>query len=193
MADAKGVILRHARLSDAPMLQAIYAPYVLHTAVSFEWQPPTAEEFAARMEKTMAFYPYFTACLDGRIVGYAYASRFQPRKAYDWCAEASVYLAMDARRQGIGAKLYAALEDALRLQHIRKLYAKIVVPGEEDEYLTFDSLSFHRAMGFTQQGFFTDCGNKFGRWYSICCMEKDLTADAPLEPVTAFRPEDFSF
>ena len=50
-------VLRVARPDDAQSLVGIYAHYVEKTAISFEWELPSVEEFAARMRRTLETYP----------------------------------------------------------------------------------------------------------------------------------------
>lgn len=123
--DANTLHLRPASLSDAAALRAIYAPYVEKTAITFECTVPDVEAFAARMRATLRRYPYLVAMRGGEIVGYAYAGAFGERAAYAWAAEVSIYLREDQRRQGIGRRLYAALEALLRAQHVQTL----CIPG----------------------------------------------------------------
>ena len=78
--------IRPARLEDAPALQQIYAHYVEQTAYSFEYQPPTPQEFQARIAATLQAYPYLVAEVEGTPLGYAYAGRMRSREAYDWAA-----------------------------------------------------------------------------------------------------------
>lgn len=157
---------------DAAELLSIYAPYVEHTAVSYELVPPTAEEFRARIEKVLTVFPYLTVRENGRILGYCYAGRFKDRRAYDRSVELSVYVRSDCKGRGIGRMLYAEMEKRLKAQGVTNLYACIAVPDVEDEYLTFDSVKFHTAMGFAQVGFFRSCAEKFGRLYNMVWMEK---------------------
>ena len=168
----RNVTVRAARLEDAPALVAIYAPYVRETAITFEYEPPTAEEFAARMRRTLAFYPYLVAVLDGEPVGYAYASPFKDRPAYDWAVETSIYVAQKREHTGIGRKLHDALEACLRAQGICNMYACIAVPdGPDDETLTRNSEQFHAHLGYRLIGEFYRCGYKAGRWYNMVWME----------------------
>ena len=169
--------IRLARPEDAGRIAEIYRPYVENTAVSFEYEAPDEREMRSRIERTLRVYPWLAAELDGRIAGYAYAGRFAPRKAYDFCAEASVYVDASLRRAGVGRALYAALEDILGRMNVLKLYACIAVSGDGDEYLTPDSVRFHERMGYAEVCRFDRCGFKFGRWYGTAWMEKAL---APL-------------
>lgn len=165
-------IVRAATVEDAERLLAVYAPYIAHTAITFEYSAPSPAEFRARIAHTLEKYPYLAAEQDGEILGYAYAGTFIGRSACDWAAEASIYLRRDCRRAGLGRRLYTALEAVCRAQNIVNLNASVACADEEDEYLTRGSLLFHERMGFRQVGEFRKCGYKFGRWYNLAWMEK---------------------
>ena len=120
--------IRNASLEDAGRLLEIYKYYVINTAITFEYEAPSLEEFRKRMEKTMERYPYLVILRDGRIEGYAYAGAFVGRAAYDWSCEVTVYLDHDARKCGLGRKIYEALEKALHDMGILNLYACIGYP-----------------------------------------------------------------
>ena len=179
--DHTQILLRTARPSDAERLVEIYAPYVTDTAITFEYEVPSVEEFRGRIEKTLEKYPYIVAEQNGRILGYAYASAFARRAAYNWSVELSIYLDMEIRRQGIGGRLYKAMEEILKEMHILNMNACISWPKAEDEYLTKNSVQFHEHMGFRLAGEFHDSGYKFGRWYNVVWMEK-MIGDHPENP-----------
>ncbi len=164
--------IRVATEEDAEELLQIYRPYVEETVITFEYEVPSAEEFRQRITHTLEKYPYLVAEKEGRIVGYAYASAFKERAAYDWAVETTIYLAKGSRKKGIGRNIYNALEDALRMQHILNLNACIGYPEVEDEYLTKNSADFHAHLGYRLVGEFKQCGYKFGRWYNMVWMEK---------------------
>ena len=179
--------LRIATQADAPALLAIYAPYVLDTAITFEYDVPTTEEFAARIRHTLARYPYIVAEAAGEIIGYAYAGPFHSRAAYDWSVETSIYVRRDRRRSGVGRALYAALERLLLAQGITNLNACIATPFQEDAHLTLDSVRFHERLGYRFVGEFHQCGYKFGRWYNMAWMEKHIAPHRSEQPpVTPF-------
>lgn len=180
-------MIRIAQETDAEALLALYAPYVEKTAITFEYDVPTPEEFRGRIRHTLDRYPYLVAEEDGEIVGYAYAGPFKTRSAYDWAVETSIYVAEGAKRQGYGRMLYETLEKLLALQHIINVNACIAYPETEDAYLTRDSAAFHTRMGYRLVGQFHKCGYKFGRWYDMVWMEKCLAPhpDKPL-PVLPF-------
>lgn len=170
--------LRTVTAADAQALLDIYAPYVETTAISFEYESPSVEEFAGRIEEVLQRFPYLAAEEDGHILGYAYAHPYGVRKAYSWAVELSIYLAPESRGKGIGRKLYEAMEVLLRAQNITNLYVLVAAVDVEDEYLTHDSLKFHAAMGYSQVGKLHKAGYKFGRWYDMVTMEK-IIADHP--------------
>ena len=178
---AAAITLRTAALPDAERLLEIYRPYVEETAITFEYTVPTIEEFRGRMARVLEKYPYLVAERDGTIVGYAYAGSFVGRAAYDWSVETTIYLDSAVRRQGIGGRLYAALETALAAMGILNLNACIGYPEVEDEHLTRNSVEFHAHLGYEWVGQFHNCGYKFGRWYHMVWMEKMLGGH-PVQP-----------
>lgn len=172
---------------DAAALLAIYAPYVRETAITFEYEVPSVEEFRRRIEHTLRTHPYLVMEQNGEIVGYAYTGQLGSRAAYAWAAETSIYLRQDCRRGGIGTRLYAALEEASRRQNVQVLYACIAAPSDDsDPHLTRASIDFHTRRGYATVGTFHRCGYKFGRWYDVVWMEKRLSDDAVPAPVTPF-------
>ena len=167
--------IRPARPEDAPALLAIYAPYVRETAVTFEYEVPSLDEFTRRIEHTLQRYPYLIAQSGSEVLGYAYAGPFKARAAYDWSVETTIYLRQDQRGRGLGWALYQALERCLAAQHIQNLNACIADPAQEgDPYLTGASAAFHARLGYQLVGRFHKCGYKFGRWYDMIWMEKLL-------------------
>ena len=181
------ITIRIARESDTDELLAIYAPYVKETAITFEYTVPTLEEFRERMTKTLMKYPYLVAVQETEILGYAYASEFKNRAAYDWAVETTIYVKQDSRKSGVGKKLYQALEEVLKQQHICNLYACIAYPNP-------GSIGFHERLGYQTIGHFSKCGYKFETWYDMIWMEKmiaehDLHPE-PFKPITEVRGWD---
>ncbi len=176
------VAVRDATLQDAARLLEIYDYYVKNTAITFEYETPSLEDFRGRMERVMARYPYLVVVRDGRIEGYAYAGAFVGRAAYDWSCEVTIYLDPGARKLGLGRTLYQALEKALEGMGILNLYACIGYPRSDDEYLTTNSADFHAHLGFARVGEFHQCGYKFGRWYDMIWMEKAIGPHEEKQP-----------
>lgn len=172
--------------TDAPELLEIYAPYVEETAISFEYEVPSLEEFKERIRSISGKLPYIKAVQDGRILGYAYAATFKGRKAYDWSVETTIYVRKDARKQGLGRTLYQALEQSLREIGILNMNACIAVTNQEDSHLNNDSLHFHEKIGFTLVGTFHDSGYKFNTWYDMIWMEKMIGNHESKQPGVQF-------
>ncbi len=168
----KKLVIRSAVPEDADRLLEIYSYYVTNTAISYEREVPSPEEFRVRIENTLKKYPYLVLEEDGVIQGYTYAGPFKTRAAYEHSCEVSIYLAHNAGRQGYGRKLYDALEKKLREHGIINMYACIADPVVEDEYLTRNSELFHQHLGFRKVGEFHKCAYKFNRWYNMIWMEK---------------------
>ncbi len=179
-------IIRIAREEDAAALLSIYAHYVKNTAITFEYEVPTLDEFSSRIRDTLPNYPYLVALVDGEIAGYAYAGRFRARAAYGWSASTSIYVDSRYHRMGIGRMLYQVLEGILAKQNVVNVYAGVADPAQEDEYLTHNSERFHRACGYQPVARYNNCANKFGRWYNLLEMEK--TISQPTCPPKAFIP-----
>lgn len=167
-----GIRIREAMEEDAARLLEIYAYYVEKTAITYEYDVPSLEEFNGRIRHIKERYPYLVIERNGVIEGYAYAGVFKDRAAYDRSCEMTIYLDHSAAGKGLGRKLYEALEEALKAQGILNLYACIGYPDEPDEYLDYNSEQFHSHMGYQTVGTFHQCGYKFGRWYSMIWMEK---------------------
>ena len=161
------IMLRPVTVADAAELVSIYAPYVEQTAVTYEYEVPSVEEFQGRIANTTKNYPYLAAVENGVILGYAYASAFHPRAAFRWTAEVTVYLRKEAHGRGIGRMLYEALEEKLKQQNVQTAIALIADPNPE-------SVAFHEKMGYRVAGRLTNCAYKLGQWRGMYYMEKFL-------------------
>lgn len=160
------ITVREARLEDAKELLAIYKPYVEKTAITFEYEVPTEEEFRSRVANTLQKYPYFVACdEDDKIIGYAYASAFKGRKAYEWSVETSIYIVEGRHGEGLGKLLYQKLEKTLKEMGICNMCACIAYPNQESEL-------FHEKSGYETVAHFHKSGFKMGKWYDMIWMEK---------------------
>ena len=161
------MIIRPVQLSDAETIRAIYQPYVTKTAITFEVDVPTVQEFEERITQTLAQFPYLVAEEEGIVVGYAYTSTYYARAAYDWTTELSIYVAKESRGQGIGSALYTALEEELEARGYLRFLACIAVPNEA-------SISMHEKRGYVQVAHFPKVGYKFEQWHDIIWMQKTI-------------------
>lgn len=159
--------IRAATPADAPQLLHIYAPYVKNTSITFEYEVPTVETFAERIRHTLKKYPYLAAEIDNVLAGYAYASAFKERDAYEWSVETSIYIREDMSHKGIGKALYTALEELLAKQHICNLCACIAYPNPV-------SIAFHESFGYKTVAHFHASGFKQDAWSDMIWMEKEL-------------------
>ncbi|WHE86119.1 GNAT family N-acetyltransferase [Lachnoanaerobaculum gingivalis] len=185
------ISIRSANPEDAKELLKIYAYYVTDTAISFETEVPSEEEFKLRIEEVLKSYPFIVACKDDEILGYAYLHSFVGRKAYELSAETTIYLNPDKKKMGIGKKLYSVLEDIAKAQNITNLYSCIGYVDKEDEYLNNNSVQFHEHIGFRMVGKFENCGHKFGRWYHMVWMEKIIGKHGEIKEFLKFEETDY--
>jgi len=181
------ISIRSANPEDAKELLKIYAYYVTDTAISFETEVPSEEEFKLRIEEVLKSYPFIVACKDDEILGYAYLHSFVGRKAYELSAETTIYLNPDKKKMGIGKKLYSVLEDIAKAQNITNLYSCIGYVDKDDEYLNNNSVQFHEHIGFRMVGKFENCGHKFGRWYHMVWMEKIIGEHKKIREFIRFK------
>jgi L-amino acid N-acyltransferase YncA len=161
------ITLRSATPQDAAALLDIYAPYVRSTAISFELEPPSVDEFAARIHKCAQDWAWLVAERRGAVLGYAYASAHRERAAYRWSVETSVYVAASAKRQGIGKRLYEALFATLTTKGFCNAYAGIALPNEA-------SVALHQSLGFQPIGIFPAVGRKFDTWHDVAWFHRPL-------------------
>jgi phosphinothricin acetyltransferase len=159
------VTIRTARAEDAADIQAIYAPFVQETSVSFETVPPSVETMAARISSNLARHGYFVAQSDAGILGFAYASPYRPRPAYDRTAEVSVYLAPQAQGRGLAQALYRALFAHLAARGFHTAVAIVTLPNPQ-------SAQLHERCGFAHVGSLQDVGCKFGQWHGTAIYQR---------------------
>lgn len=172
--------IRASTDADVDAIAAIYRHHVLHGTGTFEIDPPSPAEMAARRADVLGKgLPFLVAQQHGQVLGFAYCNWFKPRPAYRFSAEDSIYLAPQAAGRGIGRQLLAELADQALACGVRKLIAVI---GDSDNAA---SIRVHRALGFADVGVIRSCGWKFNRWLDIVLMEKPLGAGDRLPPEPA--------
>jgi phosphinothricin acetyltransferase len=162
-------IIRPATSADAPGVQAIYAPIVRETAISFELEPPTVGEMGERIAKTLEHWPWLVCERGGDILGYVYAGQHRSRPAYQWSVDVSVYVHAHARRSGVGRALYRSLLSLVTLQGFYQAYAGITLPNP-------GSVGLHEALGFTPVGVYRGVGYKLRAWHDVGWWQLTLQA-----------------
>ena len=159
--------LRTASAQDAGAILDIYRPIVLRTAISFEFDPPTIQEMERRIVAVTARYPWIVATASGAIAGYAYATEFRKREAYDFTAESTVYVHPDQQGRGVGRALMTELANQLHKRGFRTLVAGVALPNGASQAL-------HSSLGFVRAGTIPRAGRKFDRWHDIEFWTLDL-------------------
>ena len=172
-AAARGFRIRPACDADAAPLLAIYAPFVEHTTISFEERPPSVEEFAARIRKSLSAWAWLVAERDDAMLGYAYATSHRERAAYRWSVEVSAYVDPRFQRRGIAAALYTALFEALVARGYCNAFAGIALPNDA-------SIALHRRVGFEPIGVFRSIGWKFAAWHDVAWFQRRLRQGPPV-------------
>jgi len=169
--------VRDASRHDAEACAAVYAPYVLETAITFESEPPRPAEMAERIAAAVRTHAWVVLEHGGRVVGYAYGGPFNRRSAYRWSCEVSVYLEHGRRRTGGGRALYEALFARLAARGFRTAVAGMTLPNDA-------SVGLHSAMGFEPVGTFRNVGWKHDAWHDVAWVQRTLAAgqDPPAEP-----------
>jgi phosphinothricin acetyltransferase len=179
-------VIRMARLQDADAIAEIYRPYILETAITFEYEQVSAQAFTERIKNVQKQFPWLVCEQDGRVVGYAYCSRFKERAAFAWDCECSVYIHKDYHRRGIAGALYTKLFQLVREQGYFNIYALITHPHESSEAL-------HKKFGFTEEGIYKNTGYKMGKWWDLLVMVKRLRSfeETPQMPKPISEIYDF--
>ncbi|HTE15166.1 MAG TPA: arsinothricin resistance N-acetyltransferase ArsN1 family B [Burkholderiales bacterium] len=152
--------LRLATERDAAILCAIYNPYVLETVITFEQTPVTDAEMAQRICDYTAQYPWLVAEADGKVVAYAYATRWRTRAAYDYTLESTIYVDKNFTGRGIAKPLYLELLRALKARGVHAVVGCIALPNAA-------SIALHEKCGFVKVAHFPQVGRKFERWVDV--------------------------
>lgn len=153
-------VIRLATTADAEGILKIYAPYIENTSLTFETEVPSVASFAERISKYLTKWPWLVYEVDGIIAGYAYASGYRERTAYQWSVECSVYVHEHFQREGVAQILYKALFPILKQQGFCNVYAVINLPNES-------SVALHESFGFAHFATYEQVGYKLGKWKNV--------------------------
>lgn len=168
---------RLANANDATQILSIYAPIVENTFISFEEIIPSVTDIESRINKTLHQYPYLVCEIDGQVAGYAYASAFRSRAAYQWVTETTIYVNSNFYRRGIATTLYTTLMNVLREQGYLNVVGVIALPNEA-------SVNLHERLGFEKIGVFANMGYKINGWRDTGWWQLELKPmpDNPIPP-----------
>jgi phosphinothricin acetyltransferase len=163
--------------ADLPFITEIYDHAVRFGTATFELIPPDLAEMTRRCGALMdGGFPYLVAALEGRVIGYAYASPYRPRPAYRFTVENSVYLQPEVHRRGIGLQLLQRLIAECEPRGYRQMIAVI------GDSANVGSIGVHSRCGFEMIGTHADVGFKFGRWLDTVMMQRSLGEGATTLP-----------
>ncbi len=162
--------------NDTQQVLDIYRPYVLDTAITFEYEVPSAAEYQERITTNTEHYPWLVCLQHDQIVGFAYGSKHRYKTAYQWSVESTVYLSPAAHGKGIGRLLYETLFELLKLQGYFNVYAGVAIPNAKSE-------GFHKALGFEVIGDFKKIGYKLGEWHDVKWFQLHLATHTDQPPV----------
>ena len=166
----------------APGVARIYNHYIANSLSTFEEQPVTAADMAARIRSAQeGGYCWFVSVEGEEVLGYAYANILKPRTAYRYTAETSVYVDPEHQRRGLARALYDKLIARLHAANVRQLVGIITVPNPA-------SIALHEAFGFVKVAHLPQVGYKFGEWVDVGYWQRDL-GQRPHAPACARNRE----
>lgn len=162
------LVVRSALPEDAAQVSEIYNHYVRTSAITFEEEPVSASEMAARIHEIQSLsYPWLVAAAAADIVGYAYAGRWKVRAAYRHSSEITVYVRVGQERSGLGSALYERLLPALKAVGVHMAIGGVALPNE-------GSVRLHEKFGFQKCAHFREVGFKFDRWIDVAYWQRIL-------------------
>ncbi len=161
-------MIRNAAAEDGREIAGIYNYYVANTTITFEESVLTGEEMGERIASVLGEgLPWFVYEEDGKILGYAYASRWKSRCAYRFSVETSVYLSKDCLGRGMGKELYLALIGDLKKQNYHSVIGGVALPNPRSQKL-------HESLGFKKVAQFEQVGYKRNRWIDVGYWQLNL-------------------
>lgn len=159
--------VRAATEADLPAVAAIYAHAVETSTATFDTVAPGIDHWRAKLGSTDPLDHFLVAAHGDEVLGYAHASKYRDRPAYDRTRETTIYLAQGARGQGVGRELYAELLERLRAAGCHSAVGVLAVPNIPSERL-------HAALGFEEVGRIREAGHKFGQWIDVAFWQRLL-------------------
>lgn len=160
-------MIRPATINDAQQLADLYNYYIRHTLITFEEEELTTDQFAERIQKISANYPFIVFEENGEILGFAYGNKWRERSAYRFALESSVYVKQGHFGKKIGARLYEQLFQDLKKQGCKQVIGVITLPNDT-------SVKMHEKFGFEKAAHFKQVGLKFGQWSDVGFWQKSL-------------------
>ncbi len=159
------ISIREAEARHVPAITAIYNAGIAERSATFETEPRSEEQMAARLDR-LDRYPLLVAIDEAdEVVGWAGLTRYSRRTCYAGIGEFSIYLARQARGRGIGKALLLALVDAASQRGFWKILSRVFTFNEASRALC-------RACGFREVGVYEKHGRLDGRWLDVVIVER---------------------
>lgn len=174
-------MIRKVRLKDAQAICNIYNYYIDKTIITFEEESIDAAEMEKKIRQTKTKLPWLVYCDENnedKVLGYAYASIWKSRSAFQYSVESSVYIDKNHAGKGIGTKLYEELINKLISLGYHAVIGGIAIPND-------DSIKLHEKLGFEKVAHFNQVGKKFGKWIDVEYWQLPLDKYASLETTPA--------
>jgi L-amino acid N-acyltransferase YncA len=163
----EAVKIRDAVPSDAAAIAAIYNQGIVDLIATLETEERTPEERLRWLAARGPRHPVLVAELDGAIVGWGSLNQFNPRTAYDFVADFSVYVERPWRGKGVGGALLRAL-----IARAKQLgYHKLVLAAFP---WNAGGMALYQKCGFRTVGIYKEQGLLDGKWVDTIIMEKVL-------------------
>lgn len=153
-------MIRDYKEGDSKAIVEIYNFYIRTSHHTFETEEIKEDEMRKRIKNITESFPFLVYEEKGSILGYAYATRWKIRQAYDQTVESSVYLKNGSYGKGIGTILYKELIAKLRELNIHIVLAGISLPNDA-------SISLHEKLAYQKSGVLREVGYKFGKWIDV--------------------------
>ena len=159
--------VRDARADDAAAIAVIYNQGIADRIATLETEERTPEERVAWLAARGPRHPVLVAERDRVVVGWGSLNPFNPRKAYEYVAEFSVYVERAWRGKGVGSALLRAL--IARAQQLG--YHKMVLSAFPWNAL---GMTLYQKHGFRTVGIYKEQGLLDGQWVDTIIMERIL-------------------
>lgn len=165
----EALTIRAGEARDLPALTSLLNHYIRESHVSFDLEPHTLESRRHWFQRFGETGPHrlLVAVEGGELLGLAYSQALRPKGGYDRSVETSIYLAQGMLGRGLGGALYDTLLTALAAEEVHRAYAGIALPNPA-------SLALHKRRGFQPVGLFHEIGFKFGQYWDVQWLEKQL-------------------
>ena len=157
---------------------------MINGTASYELEPPDPAEMTARFNSlTHGSYPYVVAEHAGTVLGFAYPGRSGRARPIASSSD-SIYVAPEAKGQGIGRQLLETLIAQSTALGFRQLVAVI-----GDGHPGSASVRLHERLGFRPAGTLIGSGYKHGRWLNTVFMQLEMNGGADIPPDPQSLPE----